>query len=134
MSGLTTIDWSVIAVYLIGITLIGLYASYRAKTAASFFIGDRKYGKLLITFLTLGSSSHADQAVTVAAKSYKVGASGLWYQWIYLFTTPFYWLLTRAIRRMRAVTVADFFEHRYSRGVASLYAVFGVLQMIVASG
>jgi len=134
MHGLATIDWVVIGVYLVGITLVGLYAAHRAKTAASFFISDRKYGSLLMTFLALGSGSHADQAVTVAAKSYHVGVSGIWYQWSYLFTTPFYWVLAPVLRRMRAVTVSDFFEHRYDRSVSSLYAVFGVLQMIVAIG
>jgi Na+/proline symporter len=134
MHGLTAFDWLVIVGYLIGITFVGFYASYRTKTAASFFISDRKYGRLLLFFLTMGSSSHADQAVTVAAKTYTAGASGIWYQWLYLFATPFYWLLTPAIRRMRAVTISDFFECRYSRGTSSLYAVFGVVQMVVAIG
>ena len=68
----------------------------------------------------------------MAAKTYQVGVSGIWYQWIYLFLTPFYWLTTAIIRRMRAVTVSDFFHQRYSPSVALLFAIFGIFQLVVS--
>jgi hypothetical protein len=99
MKGLLLADWLVIAAYLIGITPIGFLGARRVKSAASFFITDRRFGTLLTTFLAPGSGTHADQAVSVAAKTYRVGVSGIWYQWIYLFLTPY--LLAGPVKHLR---------------------------------
>ena len=78
MLGITAVDWLVIAVYLVGITVIGTWAIKKVKSSASFFISDRKFGKVLMMFFNFGTGTHSDQAVTVAAKTYRVGASGIW--------------------------------------------------------
>jgi len=134
MLGLRWIDWLVIAVYLAGITAVGAWAMRRVKSASSFFISDRRFGKVLMMFFTFGTGTHSDQAVSVAAKTYRAGASGIWYQWLWLFVTPFYWFLAPVFRRMRAVTTGDYFEARYSRNVGYLFAVVGVLQLTVNIG
>ncbi len=134
MLGVSLVDWIVILVYLFGITFIGLWAAKRVKSAASFFIGDRKFGKIAMTFFMFGSGSHSDQAVSVAAKTYTVGASGIWYQWLWLFATPFFWLIAPIFRRMRAVTTSDYFELRYGPSVSLLFAVAGIVQMMVSIG
>jgi len=118
MLGLKLIDWAVIIVYLVGIT----------------FIGDRKFGKVMMAFFMFGSGTHSDQAVSVAAKTYRAGASGIWYQWLWLFVTPFFWLIAPFFRRMRAVTTGDYFEVRYGRSVSGLYAAMGILPLLVAIG
>jgi Na+/proline symporter len=134
MLGLTITDWFVIFLYLAGITVIGLYAARKVKSAASFFISDRKFGKAMMVFFSFGTGTHSDQAVSVASKTYKSGASGIWYQWLWLFLTPFYWLIAPVFRRMRAVTVSDYFQARYTRSVSVLHAVIGLLQMTVNIG
>jgi len=134
MLGLELIDWAVIIAYLVGITFIGLWAVKKVRSAASFFIGDRKFGKVMMAFFMFGSGTHSDQAVSVAAKTYHVGASGIWYQWLWLFVTPFFWLIAPFFRRMRAVTTGDYFEARYGRNVSGLYAAMGILPLLVAIG
>jgi Na+/proline symporter len=134
MLGLELIDWAVIIVYLVGITFIGLWAVKKVRSAASFFIGDRKFGKVMMAFFMFGSGTHSDQAVSVAAKTYQAGASGIWYQWLWLFVTPFFWLIAPFFRRMRAVTTGDYFEIRYGRSVSGLYAAMGILPLLVAIG
>ena len=134
MLGITLADWLVVLVYLFGITVIGVWASKKVKGDASFFISDRSYGKLLMTFYGFGSGTHADQAVSVAAKTYRSGASGIWYQWLWLFVTPFFWLIAPIFRRMRALTTADYFEARYDRSVGVLFAVFGMGQVMITLG
>jgi len=134
MLGVELIDWIVIIAYLVGIIFIGLWAVKKVRSSASFFIGDRKFGKVMMAFFMFGSGTHSDQAVTVAAKTYGSGASGIWYQWLWLFVTPFFWLIAPFFRRMRAVTTGDYFEIRYGRGVSGLYAVMGILQLLVAIG
>jgi len=132
--GLSWVNWGVIAAYLLVITVLGLFAVRRVKDAASFFISDRKSGKLMMIFYTFGTGTHSDQAVTVAAKTYRTGASGIWYQWLWLFSTPFYWVLAPVFRRMRAVTTADFFHARYGPSVGLLYALVGMVQLMVNIG
>jgi len=134
MLGVRLIDWAVIIVYLVVITFIGLWAMKKVRSAASFFIGDRKFGKLMMAFFMFGSGTHSDQAVSVAAKTYHRGASGIWYQWLWLFVTPFFWLIAPFFRRMRALTTGDYFEVRYGRSVSGLYAAMGILQLLVATG
>ncbi len=134
MLGLELVDWVVIVVYLFGITLIGFWAVRKVRSSASFFIGDRKFGKVMMAFFMFGSGTHSDQAVSVAAKTYSSGASGIWYQWLGLFVTPFFWLIAPFFRRMRAVTTGDYFEIRYGRSVSGLYAAMGILPLLVAIG
>ncbi|UCD28377.1 MAG: sodium:solute symporter family protein, partial [Planctomycetota bacterium] len=131
MVGVDWLDWLVILVYLLGITAIGAWTIKRVRSTSSFFISDRKSGKLMMMFFTFGTGTHSDQAVSVAAKTYNAGASGIWYQWLWLPVTPFYWLIAPVFRRMRAVTTADYFEARYDQWVAMLYALVGMLQLIV---
>jgi len=134
MLGLKLVDWVVIVVYLLGITFIGFWAVRKVRSAASYFIGDRKFGKIMMAFFMFGSGTHSDQAVSVAAKTYRSGVSGIWYQWLWLFVTPFFWLIAPFFRRMRAVTTGDYFEIRYGRSVSGLYAAMGILPLLVAIG
>ena len=90
MKHVTLIDWLVIVAYLLSVTVIGMYAASRVKSSASFFITERKFGKWMMAFLGFGSGTHVDHAVSVAAKTFSVGVSGIWYQWLWLFAQPFY--------------------------------------------
>ena len=90
MLGVSWIDWLVLVSYLTLIAVIGISAAKRVRNATSFFIGDRKFGKIMMMFFTFGTGTHSDQAVSVAAKTYRSGVSGIWYQWLWLFATPFY--------------------------------------------
>ncbi len=134
MFGVNWLDWLVIAAYLVGITIIGSWTVKRVKSSASFFISDRKFGKIMMMFFTFGIGTHTGQAVMVASKSYRSGASGIWYEWLWLFCTPFFWLFAPMFRRMRAVTTGDFFNIRYGRSVSVLYSLVGMLQLIVHIG
>lgn len=131
---ITLLDWLVVVVYLLGVTSIGLWASRRVTSSASFFISNRGFGKLFITFLMFGTGTQSDEAVSVASKTYTNGISGIWYQWLWLPVTPFYWITGALIRRLRAVTTADYFEKRYDRSVSLLYAIFALLQLIAIIG
>ncbi len=134
MLGISLADWLVIIGYLVGIAVIGTWTVKRVKSTANFFISDRKFGKIMMMFFSFGAGTHSDQAVSVAAKTYRSGVSGIWYQWLWLFATPFFWLLAPLFRRMRAVTTGDYFYARYGTGVGVLYSVVVALQFTVAIG
>ena len=50
MLGISLTDWLVIVVYLFGITFIGSLAARRVTSSASLFMGDRKFGKVMMIF------------------------------------------------------------------------------------
>lgn len=134
MLGISIIDWIVIAGYLFLVALIGLRSSRHVKSASSFFISDRSFGKVIMALFTFAMATSSDHAVVVSAKSFRVGASGVWYQWLYLFATPFYWLIAPLFRRMRAVTTADYFNFRYGKPVGRLYAIVAFVQLMLGIG
>lgn len=131
--GLHVADFVVLAVYLVGVTIIGAWAARWVHSMADYIM-PRRFGKLILTLYAYGTGTHSDQAVGVAAKTYTNGLSGIWYQWLNLFPTPFYWLIAPLLRRFRALTMGDVFEARYGRGVAVLYALFGMLSLSVTMG
>ena len=123
----------VLVVYLLGITVLGSMAARWIKNTDEFIL-PRKFGKSMLVMHAFGTGTHSDQAVTVAAKTYTAGLSGIWYQWLYLFITPFYWLIAPVMRRFRAITTADIFIARYGRSVSMLYAVWGMCMMVTNIG
>jgi Na+/proline symporter len=131
--GLQIADILVLVLYLVGITLIGIWAAKRIKNIADFFM-PRRFGKVMMITHAFGTGTHSDQAVSVASKSFTNGLSGIWYQWLWLFATPFYWLIAPVMRRFRAITTADVFEARFGKSVAMLFAVVGMLNLSINIG
>ena len=126
MFGLHILDVISLSVYLIGIMIVGIWVARKVKNASDYFMGGRSFGKAFMIMHSFGTGTHTDQAVTVAGAAYKLGMSGIWYQWLYLFATPFYWLIAPIWRRLRYITVADFFEDRFSKSLGYFYAIYGL--------
>ncbi len=126
MFGLAWLDLIVMAAYFVGIVLFGLWMSRRVKTEEDYFLGGRRFGKLVLVFHWLCTGTHTDNPVQVCGATYRVGLGGIWYQWMWLFCTPFYWLIAPLTRRLRCLTTGDFFRERYSPGLERLYSLFGL--------
>jgi Na+/proline symporter len=133
MTGLGAIDLVVLAAYLLGITALGVWTRRWVRNISDFFM-PRRFGKAMMITHAFGTGTAADQAVTVASGTFREGLSGIWYQWMWLFSTPFYWLIAPIMRRFRAVTTADVYALRYDRSVAVLFAVVGIANLSVKMG
>ena len=133
MFGLHIADIVVLVVYLLGIIAIGIGASRLIKNIGDYFM-PRTFGKGMLIMHAFGTGTHSDQAVGVASKTFTSGLSGIWYQWLWLFCTPFYWLIAPIMRRFRAITVADVFAVRYHQSVGMLFAVVGMFNLMVTIG
>ncbi len=134
MGGVSGLDGLVIVGYLAVVLALGLGTARRVKSASGFFIGDRRYGKVAMVLNSFGAGTHSDQAVSVSSKTFSVGISGIWYEWLWLFATPFFWVLAPLYRRMRAVTTGDYFLARFGRSASVLYALVGALQLMMGIG
>ena len=131
--GIHWIDSAVVVVYLLGITTLGLWMGSRISGLNDYFM-PRKFGKGMMMMHAFGTGTASDQAVTVASATFRGGLSGIWYQWLWLFVTPFYWLIAPIFRRFRAITTADVYELRFDRSVAILFACVGMASMSVKIG
>jgi len=126
-------DYAVLALYFLGITAIGFWSARKIRSSGEFFM-PHKFGKFMMVMFSFGSGTHSDQAGSVAAKSFTNGLSGIWYQWLWLPATPFYWLIASVFRRFRAITTANVFEARFDPSVAVLFALVGILNLMVNIG
>jgi Na+/proline symporter len=132
--GLGGIDTAVVVGYLAGIAILGVTVSRKVRNTSAFFLGDRKFNKAIMIAQALGTGTHSDQAVGVAGAAYSIGLAGIWYQWMWIFTTPFYWLLAPVFRRLRMVTLADFFENRYGKLYGIAYTLFSIYLLALWQG
>jgi len=131
MFGLQWIDIAVILVYFGVVIAIGVWASRRIKNQEDYFLAGRRFGKFIQTFAAFGQGTSADSAVGVTTTTFSNGIAGVWSSLLYLFATPLYWMVMPWMRRLRLITLGDFFEERYgSKMMAGLYAVIGSIGMM----
>ena len=131
MLGLGVIDIIVIAVYFVVIIGIGIWASKRIKNQEDYLLGGRKFGKLIQTFASFGQATSADGPVGVATTTFRNGAAGIWSSLLMVFATPLFWITSPWMRRMRILTMADFYDERYgSKKMAATYALVATVGMM----
>lgn len=131
MLGMHAFDWVILAVYFLAILVIGLWSATRVKDAADYFMGGRRFGKIFMMFFAFGTGTSSDQAITVVAGTWRIGLAGIWWQFLWLPATPFYWVIAPILRRIRALTTADFFGVRFSPATAVLYSFYGIIISVV---
>ena len=132
--GLNFWDMLVVVVYLLTITGIGMYTARKVKTVGDFFLGGRKFGKLLTAARDFGIGTSTDEPVVVVGQSYTIGLAGVWYTLINMVATPFYWLIRPWFRRMRLFTIGDFCQMRFGGSFGYFYSIFGLLLTAVTIG
>ena len=133
--GLNVLDFTIVVVFILIVLTLGWRAGRRTKTTEDFFIAGRRLGRFYQFFLNLGTSTNADQAVVVSREVYRQGIGGMWIQYLVLFLTPFYWFTTCFFRRVRLVTIGDFFTERFrSRFLGAAFAVFTLFMAFLGNG
>jgi len=79
-----------------------------------------------------GSITSSTFPVNIGRTTFTSGMSGMWSVMTWLFVTPFYWITGVWYRRMRHLTLGDWFVERYeSRAMGAAYCVFGLLFFMV---
>jgi SSS family solute:Na+ symporter len=137
---LSTLDWSIIAGFLVISLLIGIVVSRQSgKSSAEFFLSGRNMPWWLLGVSMVATTFSADTPNLVTDLVRKDGVAGNWVWWAFLLTgmmTVF--IYAKLWRRSGILTDLEFYELRYSgkeaaflRGFRSLYlgVVFNVLIM-----
>ena len=131
MPGLQIADIIVIVLYFAVIISIGIRSSRRIKNREDYLLGGRKFGKVIQTFASFGQATSADGPVGVATTTFHNGAAGIWSSLLLVFFTPVFWITSPWMRRMRLLTMGDFYEERYgSKKMAGVYALVAAVGMM----
>jgi len=125
-------DYLVLFIYFSGMAAIGIWAMRQVKAQEDYFMGGRKFGKLFQTFAAFGAGTGSADPVNTARGTFANGMSGMWGVMYWLFVTPIYWISAVWYRRMRCLTLGDWFTERYeSKPMGVAYAIFGCFYYIV---
>ncbi len=125
-------DYAVITVYFAVMAGIGVWAMRGVQVQEDYFMGGRSFGKIMQTFAAFGAGTGSSDPVNTARTTFTSGMSGMWSVMYWLFVTPFYWITAVWYRRMRHLTLGDWFVERYeSRALGAAYTVFGLLFFII---
>jgi Na+/proline symporter len=129
--GLHYTIWVVLGVYLVGMLALGWWSKRGTHSQEGYLLGNRRFGTFMMVMHSFGVGTHPGGVAGVVSKTVSSGASGIWVSWMWMFGTPFYWLIAPIIRRTRYLTMADYFEQRFGRAASTLYAVVAMVGMIV---
>lgn len=129
---MSTLDWVVLIGYLLVMALIGLYSMFKVKVQEDYFMGGRSFGKLIQAFAAFGAGTGANDPVVLGRTTFTSGLSGIWSVLLWLFVTPFYWIFGVWYRRMRHLTLGDWWVERYeSKGLGAAYALFALYFYVI---
>jgi SSS family solute:Na+ symporter len=136
--GFSAGDLTVVAVYFLAVLGIAWIASHRVKNREDFFLGGRKFGKLIQTFAAFGQATSVESITVLTVMVSANGAAGIWALLASgLLSMPVFWMTAAWYRRMRVLTLADFFAERYgSPPMAAFYTVcqVGFFLLVTATG
>ena len=100
----------------------------RVRDQEDYFMGGRGFGKVMQTFAAFGAGTGAHEPVQVGRTVWTSGLSGVWSALMWLFVTPIYWITAVWYRRMRHLTLGDWFVERYqSRPLGVAYTMFAIV-------
>jgi SSS family solute:Na+ symporter len=122
--GLSALDLVTIALYFALIVAIALRTARRMNSREDYFMGGRRFGKLIQTFAAFGQATSVEHVSTTTTMVNTNGAAGIWAMLAGgLMNLPVFWMTSVWYRRLRLLTLGDFFEERYgSRRMAAFYA------------
>ena len=129
--GLHYAIWVVLVLYFGGMLLMGWWSKREVKNQEGYLLGNRQFGWPMMVMHAFGAGTHPGNVAGVMSQGVVSGASGIWVSWMWLFGTPFYWIIAPIIRRMRCLTMADFFRERFGRSASVLYIIVAAVGMIV---
>lgn len=112
------LDWVIVALVTGFVTLLAYGTKKYTQSVADFLAANRCAGKYLLGIADGIAGLGAIGIIAMFQEFYEAGFTGLWWGWlrvpIYLLITLSGYLIYR-FRQTRAMTMAQFFEVRYSR-------------------
>lgn len=131
--GFPLIDIVVILLYFAVVVWIGYRSMKRVGSSEDYFLAGRKFGRWIQTFAAFGQGTSAESAVGTTTMVTRNGAAGIGFMIISgIISMPIFWLTTLWYRRLRYLSLAEFFSERYgSKRMAGFYAVSQTIMFMI---
>lgn len=131
------IDWSMVVALLAVIVAVAITTKKHTQSVADFLAANRCAGRYLLCVAGGMSGLGAISIVAMFEMYYEAGFSATWWALmsmpIYLFASLSGWVIYR-YRETRAMTLAQFFEMRYSRNFRVFAGIIGWLSGVINFG
>ena len=135
-SNFSTIDWAIVIVYLIGSVAIGFYANRYVRNMADYVVAGRALRSRLAIATMIGSELGLVTVMYAAQKGFTGGFAAFHIGLVAGFVSLLIGLsgfLVVPLREMGVMTIPEFYERRFGRGVRILGGVMlafgGILNM-----
>ncbi|MBT3200895.1 MAG: sodium:solute symporter family protein [Phycisphaerales bacterium] len=132
--GLNWVIWAILAIYFAGMLAVGWWSKRGSNSQEGYLLGGRRFGVWMMIMHAFGAGTNPTDTSGCISKSMSSGAAGIWVSWMWMFGTPFYWIIAPIMRRMRCLTMTDYFEERFGHPAAVLYTVIASLGMMIFFG
>lgn len=128
MQQIATIDIIIIAVYLIGITLFGIWVGYKKGTSSEqYFLANKSLGWFTVGAAVFTSNISTIHLVGLAAGGAKDGLVIGNFEWMACFTLMLLALLFAPFYvNSKVATLPEFMERRYSPDARTFLAIIGL--------
>lgn len=132
MPGLTSIDYGVMAVYLVATFGLGLWAArVRRRSAADYFLAGRALPWYLIGLSFYASNMSGASFVGLIGASYAYGLAVFHYEWTAaLVLAVFAVFILPVFLRNRIYTAPEYLEVRFDRRARWTYALFTLITLL----
>jgi SSS family transporter len=121
---LSVLDWTVVAVYVGGLVVLGLLLSRKHFAPVDFFLASRATQWPVIGLALLASNMSSTALVGLAGGAYALGVSVYDYEWTAAVILVFFCLfLLPFVIRSGTYTMPEFLERRYDARVRLLFAL-----------
>ena len=131
--GLSLLDIAIVVIYFVVIIIIAIRAARLVSNREDYFMAGRRFGKLIQTFAAFGQATSVENVTTTTTMVNSNGASGIWAMLAGgLVNLPVFWMTSIWYRRLRLLTLGDFFEERYnSKRMAAFYALCQTIYFVM---
>lgn len=122
---------TVIVIYLVGMLLIGVWASKQIKDDQDYLIGGFRMGILPMTGTYLATFFSALSLLGGVGLIYRTGIGGSWMPMAWALGSAFGPIIAVRFRRVQMVSPSEFFYNRYgSRGLQAFGAVASIVYLL----
>ena len=130
---LTTLDWFIVAAYLILVITIGMRVGRKQTTSEGYFLAGRRLRWPFIGASIYAANISTEHFVGLAGTAYAIGLAIGVYEWIAVFClVPLIVLFLPFYMINKIYTVPEFLERRFSPGVRLLFSGFMLAMSVVA--
>lgn len=135
---MSTLDWTILALYMLGMIGLSIYLSRGQENQADYYVGGRNLPWWAIGLSTMATQSSAISFISIPAfVALKPGGglSILQYEFVLPLSMIFVMvLLMPYFRRLQLISIYEYLEIRYSPGTRTLLASLFLLSRGLATG